>query len=88
MALGRIFRAQRELRADDRRKRFGISDEELTMEVASGIPGEDRLNAIVTATGMLRKIRTMNDGGTPVADAVDAIMERRRGNQPDDPLTC
>lgn len=88
MALGRIYRAQRELRADDRRKRFGISDEELTMEIAHGLPGVDRLNAIVTATGMLREIRDINDGGTPVADAVDAILERRRATQPDNPLTC
>ena len=88
MALGRIYRAQRELRADDRRKRFGISVEELTMEIAHGLPGSDRLSAIVTATGMLREIRDINDGGTPVADAVDAILERRRDTQPDNPLTC
>lgn len=88
MALGRIFRAERELRADDRGKRYEISDEELTMEIALGLPGEDRLSAIVTAAGMLRQVRTINDGGTPVADAVVAIMARRRSIQPDDPLIC
>ncbi|WP_176514776.1 hypothetical protein [Pseudomonas faucium] len=80
IALGRIFRAERELRADDRRKRYDISDEELAMEIALKIPGDDRLSAIVIAAGMLRQIRTINDGGTPVADAMDAIME--------DSLTC
>lgn len=87
MALGRIFRAERELRADDRRKRYEISDEELTMEIALRLPGEDRLSAIVTAAG-LRQIRMINEEGTPVANAVDAIMARKRGIHPDDPLTC
>ncbi len=50
------------------------------MEIALKIPGDDRLSAIVIAAGMLRQIRTINDGGTPVADAMDAIME--------DSLTC
>jgi hypothetical protein len=80
IALGRIFRAERELRADDRRKCYDVSDEELAMEIALKIPGDDRLSAIVIAAGMLRQIRTINDGGTPVADAMDAIME--------DSLTC
>ncbi|MCY1188184.1 hypothetical protein D9M73_292570 [compost metagenome] len=87
MALGRHYRAERELRADDRCKRYGISDEELTIEIAKGIPG-NRLDAIVTATGMIRQIRAINDGSTPIGDAVDSILERRRAQEPDTPLTC
>ena len=52
------------------------------------LPGEDRLSAIVTAAGMLRQIRMINEAGTPVANSVDAIMARKRGIHPDDPLTC
>lgn len=87
MALGRHYRAERELRADDRCKRYGISEEELTLEIAKGIPG-DRLNAIVSATGMIRQLRAINDGSTPFADAVDSILERRRTHPSGAALTC
>lgn len=87
MALGRHFRAQRELRADDRCKRHGITDEELMLEISKGIPG-DRLNAMVSAVGTIREVRAINEGTTPYADAVDAILERKRGEAPSDALTC
>ena len=48
------------------------------MEIAASIPGTDRLSAISQAAGMLRQIKAMNDGATPVADAVDAILTARR----------
>ncbi len=78
MAIGRHFRAEREFRADDRRKRFAIDEQELVLKVAESIPGDDRLNAISQAAGMLRQIKNMNDGLTPVADAVDEILKERR----------
>lgn len=78
MALGRHYRAEREFRADDRRKRFRIDEQELVLEIAKSIPGEDRLSAISQAAGMLRQVKNMNDGSTPVADAVDALLEQRR----------
>lgn len=76
MALGRHYRAEREFRADDRRKRYGIDDQELVLEMASAIPG-DPLDAINTAVAQARYLRNVNDGQTPVADATDAILERR-----------
>lgn len=78
MAVGRHFRALREFRADDRRKRYDIDEQELVLEIAASIPGPDRLSAISQAAGMLRQIESMNDGSTPVADAVDAILAARR----------
>ncbi len=87
MALGRHFRAERELRADDRCKRYNITDEELALAMAKKIPG-DRLNAIVTAVGMVRQVRAMNEGATPLADAVDEILEIRRAVSPRKTLTC
>lgn len=78
MALGRHFRALREFRADDRRKRYGIDEQELVLEIAASIPGPDRLSAISQAAGMLRQVESMNDGSTPVANAVDAILAARR----------
>lgn len=78
MALGRHFRAEREFRADDRRKRFDIDEQELVLKIAERVPGEDRLSAIAQAAGMLRQVKSMNDGTTPVADAVDEILEARR----------
>jgi len=87
MALGRHFRAERELRADDRCKRYDITDEELTMVMAKKIPG-DRLDAIVTAAGMVRQVRAINEGATPLADAVDEILESRRAVLPRKTLTC
>lgn len=78
MALGRHFRAEREFRADDRRKRFAIDEQELVLKIAESIPGDDRLSAISQAAGMLRQLKSMNDGATPVADAVDVILEERR----------
>ena len=77
MAIGRHFRAEREFRADDRRKRYEIDEQEIVLKIAESIPG-DRLNAIVQAAGMLRQVKSMNDGSTPVADAVDEILEQRR----------
>lgn len=82
MALGRHFRAERELRADDRRKRFEIDEQKLVLKIAESIPGNDRLSAISQAAGMLRQVKSMNDGSTPVADAVDAILEERRKEGP------
>lgn len=78
MALGRHYRAHREFRADDRRKRYEIDEQELVLEIAASIPGPDRLSAISQAAGMLRQLESMNDGSTPVADAVDAILAARR----------
>lgn len=77
MAIGRHFRAEREFRADDRRKRYDVDEQELVLEIAKSIPGPDRLSAISQAAGMLRQIQNMNDGTTPVADAVDALLESR-----------
>lgn len=78
MAIGRHFRAEREFRADDRRKRYNIDEQELVLKVAESIPGDDRLSAISQAAGMVRQVKSMNDGYTPVADAVDDILEKRR----------
>jgi len=78
MALGRHYRAEREFRADDRRKRYNISEQELVLKVAESIPGPDRYSAIAQAAGMLQQLASMNDGSTPVADAVDAILAERR----------
>ncbi|GAB7207640.1 hypothetical protein OS21_41360 [Dickeya oryzae] len=77
MAIGRHFRAEREFRADDRRKRYDIDEQELVLKIAESIPGDDRLSAISQAAGMLRQVKNMNDGTTPVADAVDALLEER-----------
>ncbi|PTU79914.1 hypothetical protein DBO86_06205 [Pseudomonas indoloxydans] len=87
MALGRHFRAERELRADDRCKRYNITDEELALTIAKKIPG-DRLNAIVTAVGMVQQVRAMNEGTTPIADAVDEILDLRRVRTAGKTLTC
>lgn len=78
MAIGRHYRAEREFRADDRRKRYEIPEQELVLKIAESIPGEDRLSAIAQAAGMLRQVKSMNDGSTPIADAVDSILEERR----------
>lgn len=78
MALGRHFRAEREFRADDRRKRYEIDEQELVLKIAESIPGDDRLSAISQAAGMLRQVKNMNDGSTPVANAVDEILDQRR----------
>lgn len=82
MALGRHYRAEREFRADDRRKRYKIDEQKLVLKIAESIPGDDRLSAISQAAGMLRQLKGMNDGSTPVADAVDAILEERRNECP------
>jgi hypothetical protein len=82
MALGRHYRAEREFRADDRRKRYDIDEQKLVLKIAESIPGADRLSAISQAAGMLRQVKSMNNGSTPVADAVDAILEERRREGP------
>jgi len=78
MAFGRHFRADREFRADDRMKRYELDEQQVVLKIAQSIPGEDRLSAIAQAAGMLRQVKNMNDGSTPVADAVDELLEEQR----------
>ncbi|CAH1209369.1 conserved hypothetical protein [Vibrio harveyi] len=77
MALGRHYRAECELRAVDRMKRYKIKEDELALEVAQNIPGDDRLSALSQAIGMVRGVQHINDGSTPLKDAVDKILAER-----------
>lgn len=78
MALGRHYRAECELRAIDRMKRYNISETELVVEVAQNIPGEDRLTAMSQAIGMVRSVQNINDGSTPLKNSVDNILTNRK----------
>lgn len=78
MAIGRHYRAECELRAVDRVKRYNISETELVVEIAQDIPGEDRLAAMSQAIGMVRSVQNINDGSTPLKNSVDKILANRK----------
>ncbi|MDA0151572.1 MULTISPECIES: hypothetical protein [unclassified Vibrio] len=78
MAVGRHYRAECELRAVDRMKRYNISETELVLEVSQDIPGEDRLAAMSQAIGMVRSVQNINDGSTPLKNSVDKILANRK----------
>ncbi|WCE10172.1 hypothetical protein [Pseudomonas sp. JBR1] len=78
MAIGRHYRAEREFRADDRRKRYGITSAEIVAKMAEKLEKNAGFNAIAQAAGMAYQVECMNDGLTPYADAVDEVLEDRR----------